>query len=437
MPERAAVYAVTQIGKETTPGTAVTAAARLLCTSIRPKLMKKLKPYRPQGFNAPTTLVSGKALGEAAIEGTLCYNDLSYLLSGILEQAAISTPAGATNTREWLFLPPATAPSDACTFTLENGQSGGLAERAAYCLIDTLAVRWNEDDAAVSGSAIIRKPTQGVTINGAPTSIAALPVDPENVSVFMGTSFNTNHVMTLDMGDASAGTFTLTFFNPFTGLSATTAGIAFNANAATIQTAIRGLATVTGEDVTVTGTGPFTITFVGTYAGFAMLGAQNVGQALTADFTGLTQTTTTLVQATQGGLVKQLRALGMEWGVQGRYTPIITQDGAEPSFAAHVEKAPTLSASVIVEHDANSQTLVAALEARTQYYCAFVAEGPIIESDYRNRIEILFPFKFLGEPDPGDEQDVFTYNYALEPLYDATLTSWCRVKVRNNLAALL
>ncbi len=65
--------------------------------------------------------------------------------------------------------------------------------------------------------------------------------------------YNIATVQTLTF-TATGGTLTYTY------KGATTAGVAYNANAATIQTALEGLSTIGTGKVTVTGTGPFTIT---------------------------------------------------------------------------------------------------------------------------------------------------------------------------------
>jgi len=72
----------------------------------------------------------------------------------------------------------------------------------------------------------------------------------------------TNEVQSLSIaGTPTGGTYTLTFTDPFTGLSQKTANIAFNANAAAITAALEALTLIGPGNVLVTGTGPFTITF--------------------------------------------------------------------------------------------------------------------------------------------------------------------------------
>jgi hypothetical protein len=100
---------------------------------------------------------------------------------------------------------------------------------------------------------------------------------------------NTNDSLTFDvqgqalgktflvtLGSPSAGTFTLTYNGQ------TTAGITFNATAATVQSTLTGLSTVGSSNATVTGSagGPYTVSFLNALAGDGFL--------LTGSGTGLT-----------------------------------------------------------------------------------------------------------------------------------------------------
>lgn len=99
------------------------------------------------------------------------------------------------------------------------------------------------------------------------------------------TSGGVNEVQTVTLTGATGGTFTLTFNGQ------TTAGIAYNATAATITTALNALSNINPGDVSTSGTGPYVITFSGQYA------AINVTQ-MTASAANLTGTTPTAVVAT-------------------------------------------------------------------------------------------------------------------------------------------
>lgn len=121
--------------------------------------------------------------------------------------------------------------------------------------------------------------------------------DRSLVDTFIGTNIvddgpavNEAQVVTIT-GGPSGGTFTLTYSGQ------TTAGLAFNASAATVEAALDGLSNV--DDVTVTGAngGPYTVTFGGTQAG------TNVAQmtASGASLTGGTAPAVNVVTSGNGG----------------------------------------------------------------------------------------------------------------------------------------
>lgn len=121
----------------------------------------------------------------------------------------------------------------------------------------------------------------------------------------------TNEVQTINLGTASAGSITITFEGQTTG------AIAYNAAAATVQTALESLANVDPGDITVTGgplPGTITLTFGGQYAG------TNVAQ-VTVTPTGLTGGTVTVATTTQG-------APGPTLGINGKLL------NAAPSYSA-------------------------------------------------------------------------------------------------------
>jgi hypothetical protein len=74
------------------------------------------------------------------------------------------------------------------------------------------------------------------------------------------TGLGTNEVQRLTIANATGGTYTLTFSGQ------TTSALAYNANAAAIQTALIALSNLATGDVTVSGSGPYTISFAGEYS---------------------------------------------------------------------------------------------------------------------------------------------------------------------------
>ena len=128
-----------------------------------------------------------------------------------------------------------------------------------------------------------------------PSGLAlALPTSGANAGYAVPVAAVANEVKLLTMtGSPTGGTFTLTFDGETTGT------IAYNASAATVQTALEGLSNVNSGDVAVTGSasGPWTVTFAGRYAGINV----PVFTANSGSLTGGTSPTLTPTTSTEGG----------------------------------------------------------------------------------------------------------------------------------------
>lgn len=128
--------------------------------------------------------------------------------------------------------------------------------------------------------------------------------DPPRVTKY------TAEVQTIALGSASAGTVTVEFGTE------TTAALAYNASAATVQSALEALEGIAPGDVVVTG-GPWpaviTLRFTGQYMGV------DVGQVAVTP-TGLTGGTVTVSTTTQGGTINWVGALNWPgarlWGLE-------------------------------------------------------------------------------------------------------------------------
>lgn len=102
-----------------------------------------------------------------------------------------------------------------------------------------------------------------------------------------------NEVQTVTItGAPTGGTFTITWSGQ------TTTAIAYNATAATVQTALEALSNIAPGDVVVTGNagGPYTLTWGGT-----QLGENVAAPTATASFTGGTSPGVTIATTTAGG----------------------------------------------------------------------------------------------------------------------------------------
>ncbi|TFV90388.1 hypothetical protein [Blastococcus sp. CT_GayMR16] len=129
----------------------------------------------------------------------------------------------------------------------------------------------------------------------------------------------TSEVQTISLGSATAGTIAITVNGQTTG------AIAYNASAATVQTALESLSNVDAGDIVVTG-GPLpaavTLTFGGSYAG------TDVGQVTVAP-TGLTGGTVTVATGTQGAPGPTLAISGKLLNTGPNYTSVLLR-GRKP-----------------------------------------------------------------------------------------------------------
>lgn len=198
------------------------------------------------------------------------------------------------------------------TFTLTfSGQTtGNIAYNASAATVQTALEALSNiapGDVTVTGAspswqaqfATVGQPlmtVDGALLTGGTNDIIVTPVQD-------GTA-GANEVQTLSIvGTPDGGTFTLSFNGQVT------AGIAFNASAATVQTALRALTTINGANVNCTGGAlpgtPIVVTFVGTLANNDVPLIVGNGAGLTT--TGSISYANTTTQAAVAGQNKKFR----------------------------------------------------------------------------------------------------------------------------------
>lgn len=422
--ERATVFNTTQLASETVLATTVPANRRLLCTYFETDPNVPTTPYRPQGFVANTLAIQGKESTALNISGAQCFNDIVYLLSSLLKTGVITTPAGATNTRRWTFSPASSSADTFASYTVEKGSSVG-AERVSGVVVNNLTLRWTRTDANLTGAAMGQVLTEAITMTGSPTDIAAAPIDPKSVSVFVGSSFNTNEVQTLAINGAT-GTYVLTYEGQ------STAPIAVAATTAAVQTALQTLSTIGANNVTVGGTPgtSYTITFTGNLAGV------DASLLVLSAFTGGPPT---IVVTTPGGLTKLTRCLSCELAIPDRFMFPYTLNDADPSWSFVVQQGVDPRCTIEVEHDSTAAAFMGNLRSRTTLYAKILARGAAVETitgvPYPLTLSLLFPFKFV-ENTRGDSDGVYRSTFPMALMYDPAFSGWLTVTVDNGLAAL-
>jgi len=180
MADRASIFQVVQIAKETTAGTSVAAGKRLQSMTIEPGPKVDIKTYRASGSKFSAIAALGKEWTEATIGGGMTYSEIVYPLSGVI---GTTTPTGTT-AKTWVFSPSTTAPDTAATFTVEQGSSD-RAHKFSYGLFTALGMKFSRDACEIDGSMLGSAMTDGITMTSSPTYVELVPVLPTQVSVYL------------------------------------------------------------------------------------------------------------------------------------------------------------------------------------------------------------------------------------------------------------
>lgn len=189
MAERSSLNQIIQLGVEVTPGTAVAATKKLQSIGFEPSPSVEMDQFRPAGqkFRALTTL--GKEWTEFGITGRGSFTEIIYLLSSCVNTGVVTTPAGGTTSRKWVFTPSSSADDTPKTYTTEHGSSV-RADRAAYTLVTEMGMSFSRDAIEVSGSAIGKALEDNVVLTpaGSVTAVPLVPIVPTQVTVYLDTT---------------------------------------------------------------------------------------------------------------------------------------------------------------------------------------------------------------------------------------------------------
>lgn len=184
MAARASVNITYQIGVETTPGTAVPANKRLPGTSFSLSPDLRTKKFRSNSYKYDTLVQLHREMTKGTFEGPLSYPEIIYPLAGLIG-GVVSTTSGAST---WTFNPSSTGPdANVKNFTCEFGDSTA-AMQAAYVQFNSLNITISDEEAMAKGDLFARKLTS-TTLTASPTDIVQLPININEVDVFLDSTF--------------------------------------------------------------------------------------------------------------------------------------------------------------------------------------------------------------------------------------------------------
>jgi len=186
--ERPTVTQAVQVGVETTPGTAVAANKLLRSYTIEPGINVDMQRFRPTGSKVESVIVPGKEWVEAGISGIQSYQELPYLLSGILADVG-TNPTVVTDGQVWSYELKQRAPDTVKTFSYEQGDAN-FAHKFNYGLITELGLNFSRDGCEIDGSLMARALSTGATLTASPTTVdPEVPILPTEVDVYYNSTF--------------------------------------------------------------------------------------------------------------------------------------------------------------------------------------------------------------------------------------------------------
>lgn len=430
MAERATIFQKSQLGVESTPGTNVAATKILQATTIQPAIKGQTKKFRPMGSKFATLSALGKEWSEAKIEGQASYTDLMYLLASLM---CTPTPVqqGGTAAYKSTFSVAAFLADLITTYSVEHGGSVRGME-LSYGIVNDLEVTFTRDDVTLDGSMFGQKVTDDVYPS-------------------------TNETQTISAsGTVSGGSFKLTFGGQQTGT------IAYNATAATVETALRALTTIGSGGCRCTGGAlpgaGVVVEFIGALAqtDVALLTVDNSlitggGTIVVAETVKGAAPTAIPVQpilptevsiyladsaAGLAGASAVTRALKASFKLGGRFGQLWTINAAQSSWAAHVEVEPTLEMKLLVEANAEGMGPLTQMRSGASKFMRIQAVGPLIAGSYYYTLTIDMCGKVQPPSEFADEQGVYAIEWILDGAYDATWGKSVQVELTNTISAL-
>jgi hypothetical protein len=185
---RADVNIQSQLGVETTPGTAVPADKRFpsIDIEISPEHTKQFFRGAGQKFN--TIGVMNKNWSVGSYKGALNYSELAYVLASY---------SNLTTGSEWTFSPAPAGDDIFATYTIERGDSTTAAQ-ATNAIFNTLDIEITRDTGTIAGEVMAKLFSVGHTLTASPTTLPNTPVSMNDVKIF------------LDSDSANLGTTKLT-----------------------------------------------------------------------------------------------------------------------------------------------------------------------------------------------------------------------------------
>lgn len=422
------------IGLESAYATAVAANKRLLTVSAPFAPMIETEVFTPSGDTAPSIVVINDEFTSVDASGKPDFNAFPYFMSSLWGYSAPSNP-GAGDLYEWQYDYDGRTPLEPQSYTAIYG-SVNRARQAAGLIWTKYGMTVSRTGIDFTASAMAKEMEQGVV------------AFPRNEKQTVEITYDTV---------PTGGTFTLTYS------AQTTAGIAYNANAATVQSALEALSNIATGDVVVTGgPGPSTawvVEFAGTLAdtdvtlmtgdAASLTGGSNVAIAVTETLKGGTVTDIDAKALFPGYFDVYLDSLWADLGTTkllycynfsfesaeriARTRPINSTKSSD-SFVETEDQTTTVTMTIGV--DATQEALIDSIRAGEKLFVRLDALGPTIDTNgpFMVRHDMCLLGTEIGAFESSDNVHVLQITARLAR--DETSGMALQATVHNTLAAL-
>ncbi len=185
MANRATINVKTQVGVESTAGTAVAANKVLQAFDFKTGIKPAITMIAASGRKYPASQEENKEWMAGTLTGSMDFNHLPYLLSsawGIITPAA---HGASTTAKDWVGTPPVTGSVTPQTYTFEQGETATRAHKFAYGLVTKFGYEFTRDVTSVTGDIIGQPISDGITMTGSPTLVALAPIASKYWNVYL------------------------------------------------------------------------------------------------------------------------------------------------------------------------------------------------------------------------------------------------------------
>ncbi len=372
MADRAFVFQKIQAAVEATAGTRVTPNKALQSMDFTFEPMPSILDYRPTGYLWPTVGVNNYEDSKFSMKGQGTFDELVYLYSGLLARETITTPGGATNTRQWDYSISTNSANTPATYSSEWGDTNR-------------AMQVNYMQFAEGGWTVDLE--KGMQLSGG--GFAQKMQDHKYAYISRS-------------GSPTTGTWSMAVTAG--GSTQTASGLSRTISASALQTALEALSNVGSGNVSVTGgalgTATLIIKWQGTFAtadspsAIVLANTFDTGSVsiayLSPDATAIPlipiagsyfDLYTASAQSGLAGATALSRAFNLDFKVANRFAPVKplgTANGG--TYAGTVEAVPSGTFKFSVGADSTGLAYLTTLRAGSKLFARVKATGPTIES---------------------------------------------------------